>query len=170
MYGKPEQVTDPTSEGRIGVDRQPLPVFLGEQPMICFWCCENFKKLTRDHVIPQAVRQFFGRDANKNIVMACEKCNNERGSLVSYAMEILRAKSEEVTRQTIVNLHYRREEMLKARDKWEQIETEKWGSSPSADLCFDPPELNRNSKSKPPAIDYKILKEARRLAESQNKS
>jgi hypothetical protein len=50
-------------------------------PKGCFWCLREQPKLTRDHIIPRALG---GKNNRINIVMACYKCNQSRGLLVSF--------------------------------------------------------------------------------------
>jgi len=51
----------------------------------CFWCCKTFKiksrwhSLTKDHIIPIARG---GKFVKNNIVDACWRCNNLKGSLM----------------------------------------------------------------------------------------
>lgn len=107
--------------------------------MSCFWCGNRETRLTRDHIIPKAIG---GLDGFENIVWACEKCNNERGTVLTYhyLMKRLIAKKKTRTNQEYVTRLIKRYNditypiAVRLRNKWIEIEYEKLGHSPTKDF------------------------------------
>ena len=161
----------------------------------CFWCDREVGagERTRDHVVPRA---FGGQDA-RNVVPACEPCNLERGRLVTFALTVGRAKTIDsyhsypcVPQRVIDRLFRRLPEFLALRAKWAEIETARWGSSPSAGFDFEvagvptPPAVPKTSFEKQAKrracrqrrkarkragekVPKAVLAEARRVAEAR---
>ncbi len=147
----------------------------------CFWCEREFKKLTKDHVIPKADG---GNRIRYNIVMACKECNSERGQLASIhgQIRVARLNFERLTQEQINILHRTRINLVRIREKWIKIEKEKrQGHSASEELEFDPPGLlmefikprplssKKRGKGRKPgsSLPYSVLREARSAAEDR---
>ncbi len=115
----------------------------------CFWC-DKVAPLTRDHVVPQ-VRG--GEDYN-NIVMACSVCQDSRAQIThEYGLKkklvmefsVRYADVGHRRKKHLRNLHRkalaRRPKIIELVTKWQAIEIERWGSSPSAEMDLTLPDI-----------------------------
>lgn len=55
----------------------------------CHWCRRSVLRLTRDHVIPLSLG---GKDKRRNIVMACQACNEVKGNMPPEDWEAVMAQ------------------------------------------------------------------------------
>lgn len=106
----------------------------------CYWCgvATSVKKRTREHLVPLSLG---GTNTASNLEMACIDCNTERGTLTSRSVngEVFVRDfylSSGVARKGVARHNLETKKYEKLFKKWTELETERMGFSPHADLKF----------------------------------
>lgn len=109
----------------------------------CFWC-ERVARLTNDHVVPKGVN---GPHHHTNLVLACSRCQHERGRFVCLFIEaralremaLSPAAGSKTFRKRVRRQRRNQEELAPLLAQWTERETALWGSSPTAALDYTLP-------------------------------
>ena len=88
----------------------------------CYWCNAD-GPLTVDHVNPKSM----GGKGGKNLVLACETCNQERGLLSSFHLRVIRlfsVKYESDAKRILRSLWktFRRKQIGRLAQQWRLVE------------------------------------------------
>jgi hypothetical protein len=129
----------------------------GVKVRTCFWC-GRLGKLTRDHVIPEAL----GGDGRfENIVPACWWCQQERCRILCLARDAGKLREafhqsrdpEEALRlfrgfcRAVRKQERAQAQLMQRVDWWIKTELDRYGESPTAGYDFTLPEDSRCSLS-----------------------
>jgi len=115
----------------------------------CFWCGYT-KEMTLEHIIPKACG---GGEQDENKTHACEECNTERGqipgfrcSIVDFSKYLENWDETNLSRVKRAQKMYKQlkktqPKMLEMQSKWKKIEEVRLGTSPTAEIDLQIPEV-----------------------------